>query len=146
MLLALWVVYIALLLLIAQLPNVRLKVNNAAGLVLLALGILFRTWPLHSIGDSYAPAITIYEHQQLVQNGAYARFAHPLYAGLALELIGLAVITASPVGYMFAVLGIAVTRVQVAREERLLTATYGDEYTGYRKRVWDFGDHYRRMR
>jgi protein-S-isoprenylcysteine O-methyltransferase Ste14 len=140
MLVLLWVVYVALLLLIALMPYARWDAHVVVGFALVAVGVALRVWALLALGDSYAPAITVYEGQQVVRYGAYAQLAHPLYAGVAIELIGLAVFANSGAGYGLAFVGIAAARVQIAREERLLTATYGSAYTDYRRHVWDFGD------
>ena len=68
----------------------------------------------------------------LVSSGIYSLTRNPMYVGLLLVLIALAIFLSSP----WALLGPAayflyVGRFQIAPEERALTALFGAEYTAY---------------
>ena len=72
----------------------------------------------------------------VVTTGVYQLTRNPMYLGLALILLGLAVYLAS----VWALLGPLVfaayiTRFQIVPEERALTARFGAAYSAYRARV-----------
>ncbi len=72
----------------------------------------------------------------LVVSGIYRVSRNPMYLGLLLVLIALAIFLSS----IWALLGPAafvlyIGRFQIAPEERALTALFGAEYTVYRSRV-----------
>jgi len=72
----------------------------------------------------------------LVSSGIYRVTRNPMYVGLLLVLIALAILLSSawallgPVAYF-----LYIGRFQIAPEERALTALFGAEYTAYLARV-----------
>lgn len=72
----------------------------------------------------------------VVTTGVYQLTCNPMYLGLALILLGLAVYLAS-VWALFGPLVFAayITRFQIVPEERALTARFGAAYSAYRARV-----------
>lgn len=72
----------------------------------------------------------------LVDGGPYALTRNPMYLGMALVYLGIAIGTAS-VGILILLLPlVALIQTQViAREERYLAAKFGQPYRAYRKRV-----------
>ena len=82
--------------------------------------------------DPTRPQLT----SSLVSSGVYTVTRNPMYVGLLLVLIALAIFLSSP----WALLGPAlyflyIGRFQIAPEERALTALFGAEYTAYLSRV-----------
>lgn len=72
----------------------------------------------------------------VVTTGVYGVTRNPMYLGLALILLGLAVYLASPWAFLGPVGFIAfITRFQIRPEERALTARFGATYTAYCARV-----------
>jgi protein-S-isoprenylcysteine O-methyltransferase Ste14 len=102
----------------------------AAGLVLPVWGILtFRRMntPVHP-GEGHARAI--------VDQGPYRFTRNPMYLGMTIILIGIAV----RLGTWSPILGVPVFMILVEhlwirREEHWLTEAFGETYTQYRKRV-----------
>ena len=72
----------------------------------------------------------------LVTTGVYGRTRNPMYVGLTLVLLGWAAFLLSawallgPVAFV-----LYITRFQIAPEERILSAKFGEEYAAYRSRV-----------
>jgi len=71
-----------------------------------------------------------------VSSGIYAVTRNPMYVGLLLVLIALAIFLSSP----WTLVGPAayflyIGRFQIAPEERALTALFGTEYTEYLSKV-----------
>lgn len=72
----------------------------------------------------------------IVTEGIYARTRNPMYLGLTLVLIGLGLLFGSLwflIAAPFAVF--CVTKLAIEREERYLSAKFGDDYHSYKARV-----------
>ncbi len=74
--------------------------------------------------------------QRLVTTGLYSRIRHPVY--LFGSIAGLASVLAVQAWWILAVALLLepITILRAVQEERVLRATFGDEYTRYRARTW----------
>ena len=80
--------------------------------------------------------LTPQNSRAVVTNGIYGFTRNPMYLGLALILLGLAVFLASPWALLGPVGFVAfITRFQIRPEERALQAHFGAAYTAYCARV-----------
>jgi protein-S-isoprenylcysteine O-methyltransferase Ste14 len=72
----------------------------------------------------------------LVTSGVYRFTRNPMYAGLAMTLLALAVFLSSPLA-LLGPLGfiLYITRFQIVPEERVLAAMFGADYSAYRAKV-----------
>ena len=72
----------------------------------------------------------------LVTSGVYGISRNPIYLGMLLVMLGLAVALASPAAAILsAVFVLYLNRFQIGPEERALAAILGQEYVDYAKRV-----------
>lgn len=72
----------------------------------------------------------------VVTTGLYARTRNPMYLGMALIHAGLALALDAPIALILLPLALLIVQTQViAREERYLTAKFGEPYLEYRRRV-----------
>jgi protein-S-isoprenylcysteine O-methyltransferase Ste14 len=72
----------------------------------------------------------------LVTEGPYRKTRNPMYVGMTLIYIGLAIALHSIIALLLMiVVGIVMQTHVVAREERYLESRFGDDYRAYRKRV-----------
>jgi protein-S-isoprenylcysteine O-methyltransferase Ste14 len=73
---------------------------------------------------------------QVIATGLYARTRNPMYLGMTIVGIGLAIGLASMMGVLLAfVAAVVVGRTVIAREEEYLEAKFGDAYRAYCARV-----------
>jgi protein-S-isoprenylcysteine O-methyltransferase Ste14 len=72
--------------------------------------------------------------QRVADTGPYAVVRHPMYAGVAVLMIGMALWLGSSAGAVVALVPIAVLAVRIGIEERFLRATL-DGYAAYADRV-----------
>ena len=80
--------------------------------------------------------LTPHRSVAVVSTGVYRLTRNPMYLGLALILLGLAVYLASPWVLLGPLVFAAyITRFQIVPEERALQARFGAAYTAYRARV-----------
>lgn len=72
----------------------------------------------------------------VVDTGIYAYSRNPMYLGMAIGQVGVAVAGASAVGALSVVLSVAAVQWYViGREERYLEAKFGQPYLDYKRRV-----------
>lgn len=101
----------------------------AAGvaLVIVALGPFWKT------GQDPAPWTP---SGSVIDTGIYAHSRNPMYLGMALIHLGLAIVLHSWTALLLLPVAILVIRTQViAREERYLEGKFGAAYTDYKRRV-----------
>ena len=72
----------------------------------------------------------------IVSDGIYRITRNPMYVGMALVMLGLALIIGSPASIVMVGLAILIVdRFVIRREEAYLEAKFGEEYRAYRTRV-----------
>lgn len=107
--------------------------------VLLAMGGVALAWAgmrafrrARTTIHPYDPAQT----RTIVSHGVYAYTRNPMYLGLALVLAAVASWWATAWGLLaLALFCLCITRLQILPEERILQASFGEEYRRYRQRV-----------
>ena len=85
------------------------------------------------LGNSFsiAPKATA-----LVTNGLYSKFRHPVYYASVLAVVGLCLFSGSELMYGALVFLIVLELLRIRREEKLLQATFGQEYKRYKLSTW----------
>ena len=106
-----------------------------AGLLLVVAGFAVAMWARWVLGANWSATVRIGERQQLVCGGPYARLAHPIYSGIALAVLGTAIVGGSVGSLLGFVLVVASFWQKGRREERLMLAEFGDAYSDYRRGV-----------
>ena len=107
-----------------------------AGVALMVGGTLLAYRARAALGASWSLAPRASPAAGLVTSGPYARIRHPLYLGLGMCTLAIAVAFANWAAVLVFVLVIVPCLLWRAREEeRLLTAVFGDEYRLYRQRT-----------
>jgi protein-S-isoprenylcysteine O-methyltransferase Ste14 len=102
-----------------------------SGLVL--LGLVFTWWARLTLGDLWSGAVVRKEAHEVVRRGPYRLVRHPIYTGLILALLALAMQIGRPAGVVGAAL-IAVGLWAKARlEESFLGVDLGADYADYRR-------------
>ena len=115
-------------------PGVRVGM----ALALAAVGAGFDVaglWAFRKARTTVNP-LTPHRSVAVVSTGVYRLTRNPMYLGLALILLGLAVYLASPWALLGPLVFAAyITRFQIVPEERALQTRFGAAYTAYRARV-----------
>ena len=107
-----------------------------AGPVLALAGLALGAWALWSFHRSQTTHDPFGTPSALVGDGPYRFSRNPMYAGLALLLLGAAVYSGSLM--MFLAPGafvLAANKLVIEREEKLLESLFKDEYRALTKRV-----------
>lgn len=108
---------------------------RAIGLVVLVASTLFALWARLSLGTSWSVDPQVGGDRMLRTEGPYAVTRHPIYTGLLGMLIGSTLLAGTGEWIVLVAVGLILFEVNIRREERLLVATFPDEYPGYRERV-----------
>jgi protein-S-isoprenylcysteine O-methyltransferase Ste14 len=115
-------------------------VVDAAGVRFLGLGVLivstvFALWARLSLGMSWSVAPEVGGDRRLRTQGPYAVTRHPIYTGLLGMIVGTALLAGLGQAILAVVAGLIVFLFKIRAEERLLLATFPEEYPAYRQRV-----------
>jgi protein-S-isoprenylcysteine O-methyltransferase Ste14 len=106
------------------------------GRVIAVLGLAMILWPVLQFLLAHTGLVPFSKATTLVTSGLYRVTRNPMYLGMALMLLGGALVF----GSLGALLPLPLFMVIIQRrfilgEERFLEATFGDEYRAYRERV-----------
>lgn len=86
-----------------------------------------------ALGQNWSIVARTRSDHELVKSGPYARIRHPIYLGLLLFLLGLALAYGHWIQLVIAVpLFIAGTRIRTSIEDRLLEQKFGEAFRDYR--------------
>ena len=106
------------------------------GLVLLVASTLFTIWARLELGTMWsATPDVVKDHHELRTDGPYGITRHPIYTGLIGMLLGTALLNGLGAAIGLPLVGALVFGTRVPIEERLMSATFPDEYPRYRARV-----------
>ena len=114
-------------------PNTEF--TGMAGLLLVLLGIAFAIWARVVLGGNWSGAVTVKQGHTLIRRGPYTFVRHPIYSGLLLAFLGVAII----LGQIRGLLGVGVLSLafwlKSRMEERFMLEQFGADYRRYQERV-----------
>jgi protein-S-isoprenylcysteine O-methyltransferase Ste14 len=109
------------------------SVQNFVGIGLLVTGLTIEIVAQITLRRFYSSSLVIREDHQLITHGIYRFVRHPIYLGVIIAFIGIAVYTSSLYGLLAFSALIPVFLNRIRMEERLLTEEFGDEYRTYKE-------------
>lgn len=111
----------------------------AAGIVIVTLSQIVRTWSMKTCGESFNHYIQVQkkDNHQLVTTGIYRWLRHPSYVGFYYWSVGTQCVLQNPVsGVLFVMAGWSFFSRRIPYEERSLVHLFGDEYYDYAMRTY----------
>ena len=105
------------------------------GLAVLIASTVFTLWARFSLGTMWSQAPKVKDDHQLRTRGPYAVTRHPIYTGLLGMLLGATLLSGIGQWIVLFPAALIVFEVKIRMEERLMLATFPDEYARYRRRV-----------
>lgn len=107
-----------------------------AGILLGALGVALIGWAGEALDGEYSSVVEFKEGHRLVTSGPYARIRHPIYAGLILLNLGVALASANGIIAFVWVCGLAIVLARrIPREEKLMEARFGEAWKTWKERT-----------
>lgn len=108
---------------------------RALALALTAAGGTLSVLAARPHGRRLTPRVAPPSDAELLDSGPYAISRHPIYAGLVVAALGLAVLRRRPEPLLAWAALVAVLTVKTSREEVHLAARFGERYEEYRRRT-----------
>ncbi len=105
------------------------------GLMIFALGILFRSWAVWALQGFYTARLGIQPGHRQIATGPYRLVRHPGYLGEIASISGVSLALSSLVGMAMAIFLIPLLIWRMGTEEEMLLAQFGDEYREYMQRT-----------
>ena len=107
------------------------------GASVVAAGLALRYWAIRTLGSFFTSTVHVADDQVLVDTGPYRWLRHPAYSGTILHCAGLAIMLASGIGVLLALVAVVPAYLyRVAVEEPVLASGLGNAYGEYRSRTW----------
>jgi protein-S-isoprenylcysteine O-methyltransferase Ste14 len=106
-----------------------------AGVGVTSLGIAIAVWARYCLGENWSARVTLKEGHRLIRSGPYRLVRHPIYTGMLLGAVGRSLTVGEWRGVVAVALIVLAHSRKAMREERMLTAEFGEEYTAYRRRT-----------
>lgn len=109
---------------------------NYIGVALIFFGGLIRIYSRKALDRFFSFEVIIQKDHKLITKGLYKNIRHPMYLGISLILLGLAIALSSLYGILFLIIfGIPVLLYRISAEEDLLIKEFGQEYLNYMERT-----------
>jgi protein-S-isoprenylcysteine O-methyltransferase Ste14 len=105
------------------------------GLAVLVASTVLTLWARLSLGTMWSMAPKVKDDHQLNTHGPYAMTRHPIYTGVLGMLVGATLLSGIGQWILLFPVALIVFEVKIRMEERLMVATFPDEYPRYRRRV-----------
>jgi protein-S-isoprenylcysteine O-methyltransferase Ste14 len=107
------------------------------GIIVMLCGITLRVWAFQMLGRFYTRTLRISEGQRVVQEGPYKYVRHPGYLGVILLWVGAGLATVNwIVAALVTLVFVMAYRYRINAEERMLLASFGEQYAAYKERTW----------
>jgi len=105
------------------------------GLAVLVASTVFTLWARFSLGTMWSVAPKVKGDHQLRTHGPYAVTRHPIYSGILGMLLGATLLSGIGQWIVLFPVGLVLFEIKIRLEERLMVATFPDEYPRYRRQV-----------
>jgi protein-S-isoprenylcysteine O-methyltransferase Ste14 len=105
------------------------------GLAILLASTALTLWARFALGTMWTMDPAVKQGHRLRTDGPYGITRHPIYTGMLGMLVGSILLAGSGRSVLILVVGGVFFGVKIHAEERLMSATFPDEYAHYRRRV-----------
>lgn len=111
------------------------KYQRLIGFILAMTGTLFFIMAVIAMKDSWRTGIDSSQKTSLMTEGIL-RFSHnPAFLGFDLFYIGIALMLPNILMFAIVFVALLVFHLQILKEEKFLTTTFGDDYLNYKQKV-----------
>lgn len=105
---------------------------RATGIALIICGVIVRWLAILSLKERFTVDVAITKGHRIVREGLYRFVRHPAYLGSLLSFLGLGIFFSNYVSLVVIFVPICLAFLyRIKIEERVLAATFGDDYLAY---------------
>jgi protein-S-isoprenylcysteine O-methyltransferase Ste14 len=101
------------------------------GAVINVAGLLFAIWARVHLGRNWSSSVTIKQGHELITTGPYAVVRHPIYTGILIGFLGMAIAIAQVRGFIVVALFFLAFWLKLRREEQFMHSQFGEVYATY---------------
>ena len=105
------------------------------GLAVLLPSTAFTLWARAALGTMWSMDAVVKQGHELRTDGPYDITRHPIYTGMLGMLLGSLLLAGVGRSLLILLAGVVFFEVKIREEERLMSATFPDQYARYRQRV-----------
>lgn len=105
------------------------------GAIVLVLSTAYTLWSRWVIGKMWAADAEVKEKHQLVTSGPYRITRHPIYTGILGMILGSMLSLGQGLIFLAFIASLFFFLARIRNEEKLMIATFRDQYMQYKKRV-----------
>ncbi len=98
-------------------------------------GLIITLWARMTLGRNWNTGVTFKENHELVKHGPYSFVRHPIYSGLLLMFLSMAIWYGRVAGFAFFASCFVAYWVKAINEENLMMQHFPNEYPEYKKNV-----------
>ncbi|HML11438.1 MAG TPA: isoprenylcysteine carboxylmethyltransferase family protein [Stellaceae bacterium] len=107
----------------------------AVALALVIGGLLVAYWARWHLGRNWSGEVMVKKGHSLITSGPYRWVRHPIYSGMTVALVGTALASGAPYGFIGLGLILFGFLVRVRQEEALMGETFPADYAVYSART-----------
>src|SRR3984957_11654607 len=105
------------------------------GAAIAIAGVLFAVWAREHLGSNWSSAVTIKQGHELITTGPYAVVRHPIYTGILIGFLGMAIAISEVRGFIDFGLIFLAFWIKLRMEEQWMRAQFGEVYSTYARRT-----------
>ncbi len=102
------------------------------------IGLIITLWARTVLGGNWSTDAALKEEHELIQSGPYRYVRHPIYSGLLLMILGVAIFYGRAIGFVTFAIFFITFWLRARQEEKLLTKHFPEAYPNYKARVKAF--------
>lgn len=108
---------------------------DAVGIAFTLLGFGFAIWARSFLGRNWSSGVTSKVQHELIRTGPYHWVRHPIYTGLLTAIFGTVLVQGEVRSLLALPLVYIGWKIKSRLEERMMTGTFGADYTAYANSV-----------
>ncbi|MFW9814056.1 MAG: isoprenylcysteine carboxylmethyltransferase family protein [Candidatus Thorarchaeota archaeon] len=97
--------------------------------------IFFLVWVHRHLDTQWSIALELQEDHKLITSGPYKSVRHPMYLGIFIYTLGLALVASDILVFIFFIFSIWVNYERIPDEEQMMIDEFGEEYLEYMKQT-----------
>ncbi|MFZ0806642.1 MAG: isoprenylcysteine carboxylmethyltransferase family protein [Candidatus Sulfotelmatobacter sp.] len=101
------------------------------GVAITVAGLLFAVWAREHLGRNWSRSVTIKQGHELITTGPYAVVRHPIYTGILIGFLGMAIAILQVRGFLAFFLVFFALWLKLRMEEKWMRSQFGETYATY---------------